>query len=592
MKKIFTAAILTILLSFTVGSSSQWRKPPIKRKIRHVVSMINQTSSEWMRVYGSSEEDQAYSIVQNNDGGYLVSGYTREGFNLPQYHTACFLMNLSPTGNVVWEKFYYEPFRDWQNDAFFSIQNTSQGGFIAAGDLSRHITYDFLIAKFFSNGEPEWIRSFDTVPFERADCIRETSDGGYIVIGPIITSGHPDFLDSDSDVDLLVIKISTLGDIEWWNIYGGSKQEGDYKYDLRHAEIIQTSDGGYLLASETDSFGESAGSLRSFLLIKLSSRGSIEWANTYGGKGSELPSANGPHILETNQNTYIVGCSSNSFSDSYGIWLLELDLDGSIIQQKLFDTDSTDSFNSIIQSREGGYIIAGTAYISPSYGADFMLLKLSSSLNLEWAKAYGESYNEIAKSIIQTQDGGYVIAGFSGGGDIVVLKVPETGDFGSNCDLLRTPEITISETNIIPLVSDVSMSYSGLELTSNIIPFPSSDSNFKQKIICWNLNQAPNNVVLTREVNRSLFRGEAWNTITWDSNSLNSRFNISGYRVYRKETGESDFKYSLLATVLSSTFKYVDYYLKIEDKFSYFITSVDENGNESPWSIEVGNTVQ
>jgi PKD repeat protein len=99
----------------------------------------------------------------------------------------------------------------------------------------------------------------------------------------------------------------------------------------------------------------------------------------------------------------------------------------------------------------------------------------------------------------------------------------------------------------------------------------------------------PINIFLTREINRSLFRKEAFHTITWSLNPNNSSVTITGYRIYRKEAGEGDERYQLLGAVSGDAFAYVDGYLDVNKAYAYAVTSVESSGLESGFSSPVGN---
>jgi len=99
----------------------------------------------------------------------------------------------------------------------------------------------------------------------------------------------------------------------------------------------------------------------------------------------------------------------------------------------------------------------------------------------------------------------------------------------------------------------------------------------------------PINVFLTRELNRSLFRKEAFHTIHWSPNPDNSALTITGYRIYRKEAGEGDEGYRLIGSVTGDAFAYVDGYLDVNKAYVYVVTSVESSGLESGFSSPVGN---
>jgi len=110
-------------------------------------------------------------------------------------------------------------------------------------------------------------------------------------------------------------------------------------------------------------------------------------------------------------------------------------------------------------------------------------------------------------------------------------------------------------------------------------------------LLCWNLNQPPLNVKLKREINRSLFRKEAFHTISWEPDPYNQQFSITEYRIYKKPAGASDADYQLIGVVPDNTFEYIDGYLDPNKAFYYVISSVDSEGFESPKSLPVRNSL-
>jgi hypothetical protein len=99
----------------------------------------------------------------------------------------------------------------------------------------------------------------------------------------------------------------------------------------------------------------------------------------------------------------------------------------------------------------------------------------------------------------------------------------------------------------------------------------------------------PINILLKRELNRSLFRKEAFHTISWSFNPGNSSLEIVSYRIYRKEAGNGNESFQLIGTVLGDTFAYVDGYLDVTKNYIYAVTAVESSGQESIFSSLVGN---
>jgi hypothetical protein len=269
---------------------------------------------------------------------------------------------------------------------------------------------------FFSNLSlnAQWARQYGGGTSDhRAYSIQQTSDGGYIVAGSTDSF-------SAGGRDIWVLKLDSNGDIEWQKTYGGSNRD-----TARFTQ--QTSDGGYIVAGFTNSFGVFGGS--KLWILKLSSPGDIEWQKTYGGGGAGADS-----IQQTNDGGYIVAGTtymSNSFVD---FWILKLLSNGDIEWQRTYGGSDHDLAESIQQTTDGGYIVAGH---TGSFGAglyDFWVLKLDSNGDIEWQKTYGGSSFDQLYSIQQTNDEGYIVAGDTMSfGDLIytdswILKLSSNGD--------------------------------------------------------------------------------------------------------------------------------------------------------------------
>ena len=95
------------------------------------------------------------------------------------------------------------------------------------------------------------------------------------------------------------------------------------------------------------------------------------------------------------------------------VWVLKLDGDGLITWQKSFGGAFFDRAYSTQQTTDGGYIVAGATQSFGSGDNDMWFIKLDSSGDIEWQKTYGGNESDIAYSIQQTWDDGYIVAGQS-----------------------------------------------------------------------------------------------------------------------------------------------------------------------------------
>jgi hypothetical protein len=205
------------------------------------------------KTYGGTNNDEASSVQQTSDGGYIVAGYT-QSFGAGSWDI--FLIKTDANGDVQWAKTYGGTSSDFAS----SVQQTSDGGYIVAGTTWSFGVgdYDIFLIKTDANGNVQWAKAYGGTNEDRAFSVQQTSDGGYIVAGYTNSFGA-------GSHDIFLIKTDAYGNVEWAKTYGGT--DGDYA-----SSVQQTSDGGYIVAGGTYSFG--AGWVDIFL-IKTDANGDI-----------------------------------------------------------------------------------------------------------------------------------------------------------------------------------------------------------------------------------------------------------------------------------------------------------------------------
>ncbi|MDI6759975.1 MAG: hypothetical protein QMD05_04045, partial [Candidatus Brocadiaceae bacterium] len=343
----------------------------------------------WAATYGGIGSNRADSVQQTIDGGYIVVGVT-EPLNRDY---DLLVLKLRPDGTVEWQKTY----KGASAYCTRSIQQTSDGGYIVvSATVSLGVgEADFLVLKLRPDGSIEWQKTYGGVDFDWPRSIQQTIDGGYIVAGETLSFGA-------GSCDLWVLKLRPDGAVKWQKTYGGVR--GDWTYSTR-----QTSDGGYIAAGGTDSFGTGKIAL---WVLKLRPDGTVEWQKTYGGVGR----SDAYSIQQTSDGGYIVAGSTKPFgAGKDNLWVLKLKPNGAVEWQKTYWGAYAlgVATYAIRQTSNGGYVVAGT---TESFGAgdiDLWVLKLKSDGAVEWQKTYGGSNYDGAYSIQQTLDGGYIVAGWT-----------------------------------------------------------------------------------------------------------------------------------------------------------------------------------
>jgi len=250
------------------------------------------------------------------------------------------------------------------------------------------------IANLFAQApDTLWTKTFGGADYDWGISVQETSDSGYIIAGMTLSFGAGSF-------DAYLIKTNATGETLWTKTYGGNN------YDFA-ASVQQTSDGGYIIAGMTFSFG--AG-LNDVWLIKTDSFGDSLWARTFGGTSMDASYS----VQQTIDGGYIIVGWTESFGRSdQDVYLIKTDSSGNDVWAKTYGGSGNDQGFSVVQTSDSGYIIVGNTRSFGPGDEDVYLLKTDKDGDLLWDKTYGGTNYDAAYSVKQTIDGGYIIAGYT-----------------------------------------------------------------------------------------------------------------------------------------------------------------------------------
>ena len=171
--------------------------------------------------------------------------------------------------------------------------------------------------------------------------------------------------------------------------------------------IIQTSDGGYAAAGYTFSY---AAGYEDMYIIKFNAAGTIQWSNTFGSSGADIANS----IIQTSEGGYAIAGSTYNYSTSTAdLFIVKIDAGGTIQWVTNINRAAYDYACSIVQTSDGGFAIGGMSATGGVFSGDMYVVKLSSGGTYQWSKIYGGTHDEVAYSIIRTSDGGVAFAGYS-----------------------------------------------------------------------------------------------------------------------------------------------------------------------------------
>jgi len=245
------------------------------------------------------------------------------------------------------------------------------------------------------------------------ECVRQTSDGGYIIVGRTDSYGA-------GGGDVYFIKTDPYGDILWTRTYGGSSTDGGYW-------VQQTSDGGYVFVGYTYSFDAGCCDI---YLIKIDNDGNVTWR--WIGRGGECDY--GHCVRQTSDKGYVIVGERSMFPADFDIYLIKINPGGDINWARQYKGSRRDFGRCVQQTSDGGYIIVGWTQPSFEYDCDIYLIKTDENGNILWTRTYGGPDYDWGHSVQQTSDGGYVIGGTFGAdpcggrGYVYLIKTDSEGD--------------------------------------------------------------------------------------------------------------------------------------------------------------------
>lgn len=396
----------------------------------------------FQKTLGGASDEYGYATEQLSSGGYIMCGRTIS-YGVGGFDN--YLVKFNANGDTLWTKTY----GNVGYDEAQSIKQTLDGGFILTGQTD-NIDWagDVYLVKTDSNGVVSWSTAFGgagTSDFGYS--VRQTSDGGYIVAGLSASSGS-------GQRDVFLVKTSSTGALQWSKNYGGSLvDEG--------RTVEQTADGGYIIAGFTQSYGNG---LQAYI-IKTNSAGVLTWSKNFGGGGTELAYS----IKQTSDGGYILA----GYTDTYGAGqfdalLMKLTSAGGISWSKTYGGTGDDYGLNLKITADSGYVICGRAGSFGGGGGDYYIVKTNALGAHQWSKTYGGTAIDQAGNIIQTADGGYFLTGYTmsfGAGirDAYVVKTDGLGNSGcaqfSTTTITNNPVVSsgtgATETNGVGFVSPV-----------------------------------------------------------------------------------------------------------------------------------------
>ncbi|QRR00777.1 CBM96 family carbohydrate-binding protein [Dyadobacter sandarakinus] len=413
--------------------------------------LFAQPGIEWDKKYGGNMAERLATMIATPDGGYILAGNSNSGISgeksqpnrgpaaqTPYTFGDYWIVKIGADGSKQWDR----TLGGDSQDQLTTIITTSDGGYLAGGTSWSNVSgeksqdawndqasdgnkrKDYWIVKLAADGTKQWDKTIGGTVTDDLKSMAQTSDGGYILAGNSNSSNSGDKSQRSKGLtDFWVVKITADGTKEWDKAIGGSLQE-------RVASVKQTADGGYILAGTSSSPVSTSKSAErrgnaDYWLVKLSSDGTKQWDKAYGGSNIDectavTVTADGGYLLGGTSSSLKSGeKSENSRRGSYDYWIVKVTSDGTFQWDKTIGGYEAEYLKSVTQAADGGYILAGYSEsgagvdkTQPKKGlSDYWVVKVTSDGTKIWDKTLGTSVSDYLSCVLQTPDGGYLVAG-------------------------------------------------------------------------------------------------------------------------------------------------------------------------------------
>ncbi len=363
--------------------------------------------STFQKSVGGNSQDEPYTVSQTTDGGFLFAGATHS-FGLPSFDIYVFKLNIE--GDLLWS----QTFGGSSDERALGLSLSNDSSFAVTGytESFGHGNKDVIFVKndrFSRIG-----RVFGGTGEDIGYSIRTTSDGGFIIAG---TSKS-----FDQAGDMYLIRLNNLGNVIWEETVGGVSVDNAYS-------VKQTSDGGFIVVGSSVSFGTEN---LDVYLVKLDPAGIVEWGREFGSGLVE----EGSDVWQNNDGSYIITGYVLTPNNETELLLLKVSSSGNMIWAKRYEYGYMSGF-SVLQNSDGHYIITGSANGGFSEFLDQFLMKTDASGGVLWRWYYGATSNVTeGRWVQQTSEGGYILAG-KRGGHACVIKTNSSGN--SFCQEITRP---------------------------------------------------------------------------------------------------------------------------------------------------------
>ncbi len=326
---------------------------------------------QWQKVYGGSDDDRGEDLITTNDGGYAILGSSKSNDGDVSNNSGSndfWVAKLDASGTIIWEK----SFGYVGADSAFSIIQTQDNGFLLSGvldvsasdgagnnrmNMERHAGGDYWVIKIDAMGDLQWSRYFGGTFTDTAYDSVQTQDGNFLIMGSS-DSDDVDINNNKGTYDFWVVKLNNTGTLLWEKSFGGTE------IDEARA-ITTTADGNFFIAGDSRSNDidlSTNNGAADVWIIKINSDGDLLWEKTFGGSSFDGVKA----IYKTQNNEFLVAGNSRSSDGNLtknngqnDAWIFKINAQGNVMWQKTIGWNDVDLLMGITELNNGSIVGVG-----------------------------------------------------------------------------------------------------------------------------------------------------------------------------------------------------------------------------------------
>ncbi|CCG52182.1 Protein of unknown function precursor [Flavobacterium indicum GPTSA100-9 = DSM 17447] len=454
----------------------------------------------WEKSYGGKHAEYLFDVLATPDYGFVlagssISGKTGNKEDANKGDLDYWLWKMDEKGDLEWQK----SFGGNGVDMLYSVKITKDVGYILAGisNSSKSLDKkddskggdDIWIVKLNAKGNELWQKTIGGKGQEKVSVIRVLSDGSYIIGGSsssyktrVATNGQINPYNKSEDtrgnLDYWIIKMKDDGSIVWQKTLGGK-----FVDELKDLVVLPNGNilaGGYSNSPISGDKTEENFGLGDFWLVELNTQGDLVWQQTLGAEAEDNllaiePTSDGGFIIGGNSNSSTSLVKTKGSRNGSDFWIIKFDKDKNIQWQETYDYGTYDVLTSIVENTDGTYLLGGYAQTEQKGNmnskiakndkegiSDYLALKINAKGEEIWTKSIGSKGEEVMKKLLETRDGGYVLAGTSkgtssrdkqsniGGSDFWVVKLKDKDKpLKEKLPIEAFPNPVITFTNVI-----------------------------------------------------------------------------------------------------------------------------------------------